>query len=104
MEYEWKHQRCHSCRIFGHSIDQCPRNIVPVTTTVENDGFQKVVSKHSNGSKTISNGGNKSGGQPLKSMFRYVPKGVGNTSMFRNGSGQNFGGNVSGNTAKVGKY
>ncbi|GJX14371.1 zinc knuckle CX2CX4HX4C containing protein [Tanacetum coccineum] len=61
VEYEWKPLRCYPCIIFGHVIDQCPRNIIPVTSTVDNDGFQE-------------------------SKFRYEPKGVGNTSKSGNGS------------------
>ncbi|GJS06495.1 hypothetical protein Tco_0363291 [Tanacetum coccineum] len=81
VTYEWKPSRCCSCRIFGHLIDQCPRNIVHASSTFENDGFQEVGNKRSNASKTVHNCNNNSGGRPLKSKFRYELKGVGNTSM-----------------------
>ncbi|GKB78614.1 zinc knuckle CX2CX4HX4C containing protein [Tanacetum coccineum] len=47
VEYEWKPPRCDKCKIFGHSLDACPRNIVAATqdVTEDNDGFQKVVRK-----------------------------------------------------------
>ncbi|GKA41137.1 putative reverse transcriptase domain-containing protein [Tanacetum coccineum] len=81
VTYEWKPSRCCSCRIFGHLIDQCPRNIVHASSTFENNGFQEVGNKRSNASKTVHNCNNNSGGRPLKSKFRYELKGVGNTSM-----------------------
>ncbi|GJX49979.1 zinc knuckle CX2CX4HX4C containing protein [Tanacetum coccineum] len=28
VEYEWKPSRCLSCRVFGHVLDECPKNIV----------------------------------------------------------------------------
>ncbi|GJW44586.1 zinc knuckle CX2CX4HX4C containing protein [Tanacetum coccineum] len=87
VEYEWKPSRCHSCRIFGHSIDQCPRNIVFASLTVDNLGFQEVQKKRSNASKTARNGMNKSGGHSLNSMFPYEPRDVENTSKSKNGSG-----------------
>nr|GEV02620.1 zinc knuckle CX2CX4HX4C [Tanacetum cinerariifolium] len=27
VEYEWKPSRCSSCKVFGHILDECPKNI-----------------------------------------------------------------------------
>ncbi|GJX00799.1 hypothetical protein Tco_0184712 [Tanacetum coccineum] len=52
FEYEWKPPRCHTCNIFGHTGDSCPKKVVvtPVAndTNDTNDGFQKVVNKKRN--------------------------------------------------------
>ncbi|GKB85326.1 zinc knuckle CX2CX4HX4C containing protein [Tanacetum coccineum] len=49
VEYEWKPPRCHTCNIFGHTGDSCPKKVVvtPVANDT-NDGFQKVVNKKRN--------------------------------------------------------
>ncbi|GKD66044.1 hypothetical protein Tco_1308152 [Tanacetum coccineum] len=28
VEYEWKRPKCSSCKVFGHILDECPKNIV----------------------------------------------------------------------------
>nr|GEX86023.1 hypothetical protein [Tanacetum cinerariifolium] len=42
VEYEWKPLRCDSCKIFGHTCDQCPKKVVVSTHNVEMEanGFQ----------------------------------------------------------------
>ncbi|GJV14190.1 hypothetical protein Tco_1359513 [Tanacetum coccineum] len=60
VEYEWKPPRCHTCNIFGHMGDSCPKKVVvtPVVndTNDTNDGFQKVVNKkHNNKGKSAGN-------------------------------------------------
>ncbi|GKD63866.1 reverse transcriptase domain-containing protein [Tanacetum coccineum] len=46
VKYEWKPPRCHTCHIFGHTVESCPKKVVvtPVANDT-NDGFQKVVNK-----------------------------------------------------------
>ncbi|GJT29142.1 hypothetical protein Tco_0909417, partial [Tanacetum coccineum] len=46
VKYKWKPPRCHTCNIFGHTVESCPKKVV-VTPVVNdsNDGFQKVVNK-----------------------------------------------------------
>ena len=50
VEYEWKPPRCHSCRIFGHDIDQCPkRPREAASTQLADDGFVEVTRKQGKG-------------------------------------------------------
>ncbi|GJY87015.1 reverse transcriptase domain, reverse transcriptase zinc-binding domain protein [Tanacetum coccineum] len=28
VDYEWKPPRCSSCKVFGHVLDECPKNII----------------------------------------------------------------------------
>lgn len=45
VEYEWKPPRCATCKVFGHSDVQCPKNvpiIISKPTSKDEDGFKEV--------------------------------------------------------------
>ena len=44
VEYEWKPPRCVKCMVFGHTILDCPKVVVPPVqpTKPVNDGFTAV--------------------------------------------------------------
>lgn len=54
VEYEWKPPRCDKCKVFGHTLVDCPNCVPPTSqpTPNVNDGFQTVTSK-----KKSNNGG-----------------------------------------------
>ncbi|GJU83616.1 sodium/hydrogen exchanger 6 [Tanacetum coccineum] len=86
VEYEWKPPRCHTCNIFGHLGDSCPKKVVntPVVnnstnTNTPNDGFQQVVNKRRNNKKnaagnTIPRGVPVAKGFQVGKQFNYQPK------------------------------
>lgn len=37
VEYEWKPLRCDTCKLFGHSCDQCPKCVGAAKTCVNDD-------------------------------------------------------------------
>ncbi|GJV31932.1 zinc knuckle CX2CX4HX4C containing protein [Tanacetum coccineum] len=84
MEYEWKPSRCHSCKKFCPTIDQCPRNIVPLASSVEksDDGFQHVLNKRLRNSKNDNAKAGLKNGRTMCSNFKYVPKVTGNSSKY----------------------
>lgn len=47
-EYKWKPPRCDTCKLFGHTLDNCPKFVpLPIQPThKDNDGFQEVNHKH----------------------------------------------------------
>lgn len=51
VEYEWKPPRCDTCKIFGHTCDQCPLkvNANPSVVATDADGFRTVSSKRNSG-------------------------------------------------------
>ncbi|GJZ68091.1 hypothetical protein Tco_0631331 [Tanacetum coccineum] len=86
LEYEWKPLRCDTCKIFGHTLDCCPKKVVtaPVmnntnNSNTSNDGFQQVVNKKRNNNKSAA--GNKipkgihvAKGFQVGKEFNYQPK------------------------------
>ncbi|GJR79998.1 zinc knuckle CX2CX4HX4C containing protein [Tanacetum coccineum] len=86
VEYEWKPPRCHTCNIFGHLGDSCPKKVVntPIVnnstnTNTLNDGFQQVVNKRRNNKKnaagnTIPRGVPVAKGFQVGKQFNYQPK------------------------------
>nr|GEU87335.1 hypothetical protein [Tanacetum cinerariifolium] len=86
VEYEWKPPRCHTCNIFGHTGESCPKKVVntPVvnntnSTDTPNDGFQKVVNKKRNNKKsivgnTLPRGVPVAKGFQVGKQFKYQPK------------------------------
>ena len=81
VEYKWRPTRCGSCKIFGHTYDQCPKNVVVLSKTVEvsNDGFYVIVNKQNNGKTGYAQGAPKAK-QTIGSNFEYQPKGTTSTS------------------------
>ncbi|GJS63304.1 zinc knuckle CX2CX4HX4C containing protein [Tanacetum coccineum] len=71
VEYKWKPPRCHTCNIFGHTVESCPKKVV-VTPVVNdsNDGFQKVVNKRCN-NKGKSTGNIIPKGVPVSKGFQF---------------------------------
>ncbi|GJV76487.1 putative reverse transcriptase domain, reverse transcriptase zinc-binding domain protein [Tanacetum coccineum] len=52
IEYEWTPLRCHVCKVFGHSHDQCPKVIKQeskITVKTNTDGFQTVRKRNATG-------------------------------------------------------
>ena len=47
FEYEWKPPRCDKCMIFGHTLTDCPKVVIPPVqpTKPVNDGFKTVNNK-----------------------------------------------------------
>ncbi|GJZ22627.1 hypothetical protein Tco_0559666 [Tanacetum coccineum] len=84
VEYEWKPSRCHSCKKNYPTIDQCPRNIVPLASSVEksDDGFQHAVNKRLRNSKNDNAKAGLKNGRTMCSNFKYVPKVTGNSSKY----------------------
>ncbi|GJV13950.1 putative reverse transcriptase domain-containing protein [Tanacetum coccineum] len=86
VEYEWKPPRCHTCNIFGHLGDSCPKKVVNTlvvnnltNTNTLNDGFQQVVNKRRNNKKnaagnTIPRGVPVAKGFQVGKQFNYQPK------------------------------
>ncbi|GJT57150.1 putative reverse transcriptase domain, reverse transcriptase zinc-binding domain protein [Tanacetum coccineum] len=86
VEYEWKPPRCHTCNIFGHLGDSCPKNVVntrvvnnSTNTNTPNDGFQQVVNKRRNNKKNaagnrIPRGVPVAKGFQVGKQFNYQPK------------------------------
>ncbi|GJZ10483.1 RNA-directed DNA polymerase, eukaryota, reverse transcriptase zinc-binding domain protein [Tanacetum coccineum] len=86
VEYEWKPPRCHTCNIFGHLGDSCPKKVVntpvvnnSINTNTPNDGFQQVVNKRRNNKKnaagnTIPRGVPVAKGFQVGKQFNYQPK------------------------------
>ncbi|GJS35027.1 retrotransposon protein, putative, ty1-copia subclass [Tanacetum coccineum] len=64
VEYKWKPPRCSSCKVFGHSHEECPKNICA--------GEKKTVKKPSQTSRGVPVGP-KMGFKPHKE-YRPVPK------------------------------
>ncbi|GJY94750.1 sodium/hydrogen exchanger 6 [Tanacetum coccineum] len=63
VEYEWQPPRCHTCNIFGHTEESCPKMVV-VTPIVNdnNDGFQQVEFNYQPRAPSVgSNGGGNRG-------------------------------------------
>ncbi|PWA64391.1 zinc knuckle CX2CX4HX4C [Artemisia annua] len=84
VEYEWRPPRCDICKIFGHTNDQCPKQVVnphvvstsqvvTPTVTLNNDGFQRVGKKKKKGNANSTNG-NQFVGPSVKQNVRYEPK------------------------------
>ncbi|PWA64262.1 zinc knuckle CX2CX4HX4C [Artemisia annua] len=44
VEYEWKPPRCDNCKIFGHTLSDCPKVVAPPVQSTKsvNDGFMTV--------------------------------------------------------------
>jgi hypothetical protein len=63
VEYEWKPPRCDKCKVFGHTLNDCPKFVPPTTQPKPsvNDGFQTV------NNKKKSNSAGQSG--PIKGGF-----------------------------------
>ncbi|GJZ75588.1 zinc knuckle CX2CX4HX4C containing protein [Tanacetum coccineum] len=86
VEYEWKPPRCHTCNIFGHLGDSCPKKVVntlvvnnSTNTNTPNDGFQQVVNKRRNNKKnaagnTIPRGVPVAKGFQVGKQINYQPK------------------------------
>ena len=76
VEYEWKPPRCDTCKIFGHSCEQCPKKVTSTPNVVETDadGFKTVGNKRNSGKSVAPKGGMKVG-----QKFQYQPKGASTT-------------------------
>ena len=72
VEYEWKPPRCDTCKIFGHTCDQCPKKVTTTSNVVEKDvdGFKTVGTKRKSGKS-----GDPRGGMKVGQKFNYQPKG-----------------------------
>ncbi|GJZ74398.1 retrotransposon protein, putative, ty1-copia subclass [Tanacetum coccineum] len=63
VEYEWKPSRCSSCKVFGHVLDECPKNIV------------SDVGKNLKNTRKAAKGvqvGSKVAFKPIKQVYRHV--------------------------------
>ncbi|GJR78302.1 putative reverse transcriptase domain-containing protein [Tanacetum coccineum] len=65
VEYEWKPPRCACCKVFGHVLEECPKNI--------GAGATKNLKKTSQTPKGIPVG-QKMGFEPTKQVFQHVSK------------------------------
>ncbi|PWA52145.1 ATPase, F1/V1/A1 complex, alpha/beta subunit, Zinc knuckle CX2CX4HX4C [Artemisia annua] len=120
IEYEWKPPRCDSCKMFGHSLNQCPKNIVEPTSVVDksndglqevtnkrpselnkvvqlpiDDGFQTVFYKRRNGKGSAHNGKSCNVNRVGQGKFQFRPVGDSNATTSKGGNA---------NTAKGGKH
>jgi hypothetical protein len=76
VEYEWKPPRCDKCKVFGHTIIDCPKVVLPVQPTKPvNDGFTAVNNKKK-GKQGVSTTQGKGGfTKPVVGkQFHYQPK------------------------------
>lgn len=52
VEYEWKQPKCNTCKVFGHTDDECPRKPRPSTEKsnpkTDEEGFQAPKKKVNN--------------------------------------------------------
>jgi hypothetical protein len=73
VEYEWKPPRCDKCKVFGHTLVECPKVVIPNAQPTMNasDGFQPVNNKKK-GKQVASNSGR--GGFTVGKHFEYQPK------------------------------
>nr|GEV20434.1 hypothetical protein [Tanacetum cinerariifolium] len=97
VEYEWKPPRFHTCNIFGHTRESCPKKVIntPVVNVANdnNDGFQKVVNKkRNNKGKFVKNpipkGVPVSKGFQVGKEFAFKPKTHKDADRDRQGTGQ----------------
>ncbi|GKD29112.1 putative reverse transcriptase domain-containing protein, partial [Tanacetum coccineum] len=63
VEYEWKPLRCANCKVFGHELDECPKNI--------DSGRAKNLKKPSQAPRGVSVRPNV-GFKPTKQTYRVV--------------------------------
>ncbi|GJW84124.1 transposase, MuDR, MULE transposase domain protein [Tanacetum coccineum] len=69
--YEWKPPRCSSCKIFGHVLDECPKNL--------SSDVAKKLKNPRQAARGVSIG-HKVGLKPVKQVYRQVLKNITNTS------------------------
>ena len=77
VEYEWKPPRCDKCMIFGHTLTDCPKVVIPPVQPAKtvNDGFKTV-----NNKKKVKQVGSTIPGQGgftkpvVGKQFQYQPK------------------------------
>ena len=77
VEYEWKPPRCDKCMIFGHTLTDCPKVVIPPVQPAKpvNDGFNTVNNKKKGkqGGPTIPSQGGFT--KPVVGKkFQYQPK------------------------------
>nr|GEV83050.1 hypothetical protein [Tanacetum cinerariifolium] len=75
VEYEWKPPLCIECHVFGHTADQCPKNIVkkPSTSAVKDgDGFTIVVNRKNKGKAPVSWQKKATGGFKVNNVKKFV--------------------------------
>lgn len=76
VEYEWKPPRCDKCKVFGHTLVECPKVVIPTAQPTKNasDGFQTVSNKKK-GKQVGSNLGRGGFTKPVVGKhFEYQPK------------------------------
>nr|GEX58904.1 RNA-directed DNA polymerase, eukaryota, reverse transcriptase zinc-binding domain protein [Tanacetum cinerariifolium] len=95
VEYEWKPPRCSCCKVFGHTQEECPKNI--------GVGVAKNLKKPSQTSRGVSVGPNV-GFKPHKE-YRHAPKKAMLTlATIRRKNIENSSINTTPNIDKIGKY
>nr|GEV72663.1 hypothetical protein [Tanacetum cinerariifolium] len=58
VKYEWKPPRCSECLVFGHSNEQCPKQVTEVpkeNVTAQSDGFTTVQNRKKKGKQVGNN-------------------------------------------------
>ncbi|PWA74765.1 zinc knuckle CX2CX4HX4C [Artemisia annua] len=77
VEYEWKPPRCEKCKIFSHTMIECPKVVVPAAqpTKPANDGFKTVNKKKKGKQGGPTNTGHGGYTKPVVGkQFQYQPK------------------------------
>ena len=84
VEYEWQPPHCETCKVFGHSNDQCPKRVNEVNPSIDtNDGFIDVNRKGGKGKQTVKTNpisGIRFTKPPPKFVYRAKPKNVDNVA------------------------
>ncbi|GKD34430.1 hypothetical protein Tco_1249939 [Tanacetum coccineum] len=88
LEYDRKPPRCDTCKIFDHTCDQCPKNMMVnmAPQTAVQDDFIEVKRKHNKGKaqpKTRHIAGIKMSKPPVSYYYRKVEKGETSSSITR---------------------
>ena len=96
VEYEWKPPRCDTCKLFGHTLIECPKVVAsptkPTPSVTVSDGFQPVNNKKK-GKKGATNGTRQGGFfKPIVGkQFHYQPKKTANNADVASTSGTKIG-------------
>ncbi|PWA45854.1 zinc knuckle CX2CX4HX4C [Artemisia annua] len=77
VEYEWKPPRCDNCKIFGHTLSDCPKVVAPPVQSTKsvNDGFMTVNNRKKGKQGGSTTQGNRGFTKPVVGkQFQYQPK------------------------------